>query len=138
MDICTIIQRQHDEQRTQFGYLEQWPRDDVKGLGAVWQRLAILLETHAAAEEKHFYPQLLALGTGAADAGGATEHQRADQHPCRQAPAADLPLGTLGAVVLVGRLQVGGQLAGGFWSVVVRLLRRPVRVVHGSHGAAAT
>ncbi|WP_040156174.1 hemerythrin domain-containing protein [Mobilicoccus massiliensis] len=73
MDICTIIQRQHDEQRTQFGYLEQWPRDDVKGLGAVWQRLAILLETHAAAEEKHFYPQLLALGTGAADAGGTND-----------------------------------------------------------------
>lgn len=73
MDICEIIQRQHDEQRAQFAILEEWPRDDTKGLAAVWERLAILLETHARAEELHFYPPLLALGTGAADAEDAKE-----------------------------------------------------------------
>lgn len=73
MDICEVIQRQHDEQRTQFANLEEWPKDDTEGLAAVWERLAILLETHAAAEEKHFYPALLALGTGAADAGSAED-----------------------------------------------------------------
>jgi len=73
MDICDVIQRQHDEQRTEFAILEQWPRDDVEGLEAIWNRLAILLETHALAEEKHFYPQLLTLGTGGADAGGVDD-----------------------------------------------------------------
>lgn len=73
MDICEIIQHQHDEQRRQFAELEQWPRDDTEGLSAVWDRLAILLETHAEAEERFFYPPLLALGTGAADAPSADE-----------------------------------------------------------------
>ena len=68
MDICQVIQAQHDEQRTMFAVLEEWPRDDTEGLGAVWERLVILLETHAEAEELHFYPELLALGTGGADA----------------------------------------------------------------------
>ncbi len=68
MDITEIIQHQHDEQRRMFAYLEQWPRDDHDGLVAVWKRLAILLETHAEAEEKYFYPELLRLGTGGADA----------------------------------------------------------------------
>ena len=73
MDICQIIQRQHDEQRTLFSYLEEWDRTDTEGLGAVWKRLAILLETHAEAEEKYFYPHLLTLGTGGADAEDAAE-----------------------------------------------------------------
>ena len=73
MDICEIIQHQHDEQRRQFAELEQWPRDDTEGLGAVWERLVILLETHAEAEELHFYPELLALGTGGADADSVDE-----------------------------------------------------------------
>ncbi|WP_374928308.1 hemerythrin domain-containing protein [Kytococcus sedentarius] len=71
MDICSIIQRQHDEQRTQFAQLEEWDRDDTEGLGALWKRLVILLETHAEAEEKYFYPHLLQLGTGGADAEDA-------------------------------------------------------------------
>ncbi len=73
MDICQVIQAQHDEQRTIFAVLEEWPRDDTEGLGAVWERLAILLETHAEAEELHFYPELLALGTGGADADSVDE-----------------------------------------------------------------
>lgn len=73
MDITEIIQHQHDEQRRMFAYLEQWPRDGHEGLSAVWERLAILLETHAEAEEKYFYPELLRLGTGAADAESVDE-----------------------------------------------------------------
>lgn len=73
MDITEIIAHQHAEQRRMFGYLEQWPRDDVKGLSAVWDRLAILLENHAEAEERYFYPELLKLGTGGADAESADD-----------------------------------------------------------------
>jgi hypothetical protein len=73
VDITEIIQHQHDEQRRGFAQLEEWPRDDVEGLAAVWERLAVLLETHAAAEERYFYPHLLDLGTGAADADSAEE-----------------------------------------------------------------
>lgn len=73
MDICQVIQQQHDEQRTMFAVLEEWPRQDLAGLAALWERLAILLETHAEAEELYFYPELLALGTGGADADSASE-----------------------------------------------------------------
>ncbi len=73
MDITEIIQHQHDEQRRGFAQLEEWPRDDHDGLAALWDRLAILLETHAEAEERYFYPHLLDLGTGAADADSARE-----------------------------------------------------------------
>lgn len=68
MDITQIIVEQHDQQRTMFAQLEQFPADDVTGLGALWQRLAIFLEVHAEAEERYFYPQLLREGQGAADA----------------------------------------------------------------------
>ena len=54
MDITEIIAHQHEEQRRMFAYLEEWPRDDHEGLAAVWTRLAILLETHAEAEERYF------------------------------------------------------------------------------------
>ena len=73
MDITEIIQHQHDEQRRMFAYLEQWPRDDTEGLAAVWRRLAIFLENHAEAEELYFYPELLKLGTGGADAESVEE-----------------------------------------------------------------
>lgn len=39
----------------------------------MWDRLAILLETHAEAEEQYFYPELLRLGTGGADAESVTQ-----------------------------------------------------------------
>ncbi len=73
MDITEVISHQHDEQRRMFAMLEEWPRDDHEGLAAVWQRLAILLETHAEAEERFFYPELLRLGTGGADAESVEE-----------------------------------------------------------------
>jgi len=73
MDITEVIQHQHEEQRRGFAALEELPREDHEGLAAVWERLAILLETHAEAEERYFYPRLLDLGTGAADAESTDE-----------------------------------------------------------------
>jgi hypothetical protein len=68
MDITEVILAQHAEQRRSFALLDEFPHDDVEGLTAIWKRLEILLETHAEAEERYFYPELLKLGKGASDA----------------------------------------------------------------------
>ncbi len=68
MDICEIILDQHHQQRRLFAQLEEFPRDDTEGLAAVWRQLETLLELHAEAEERYYYPELVKLGTGAADA----------------------------------------------------------------------
>ena len=68
MDITQLILDDHHEQRRLFALLEQVDRADTEALAAIWGRLAAFLEVHAAAEEKHFYPELLRVGTGA---GGA-------------------------------------------------------------------
>ena len=73
MDITEIILQQHDQQRRMFAQLEEFPQDDTEGLAALWSRLAILLETHAEAEELYFYPELLKIGKGAADADSVKE-----------------------------------------------------------------
>ncbi|MEP6796979.1 MAG: hemerythrin domain-containing protein [Lapillicoccus sp.] len=73
MDITEVILHQHMEQRRMFAMLEEWPRDDTEGLGALWTRLAILLETHAEGEERYFYPELLKRGTGGGDAPSVEE-----------------------------------------------------------------
>jgi hypothetical protein len=73
LDITEVILHQHMEQRRMFAMLDEIPRDDTETLGAVWKRLEILLETHAEAEEKYFYPVLLKVGTGAADAPDVDE-----------------------------------------------------------------
>jgi len=73
MDITDVILHQHAEQRRMFAMLEQFPRDDTEGLGALWTRLEIFLETHAEAEERYFYPELLRLGTGGGDADSVEE-----------------------------------------------------------------
>ena len=56
-----------------FSMLEEWPRDDTDGLDALWKRLEILLEVHAEAEERFFYPELVKLGKGAGDADSVEE-----------------------------------------------------------------
>lgn len=99
MDITEIIERQHAEQRRMFGVLEEWPRDDIDGMTAVWGRLAIFLENHAEAEERYFYPELLKLGTGGADAESADEEVEdavKDHNLLRQAVrrAMGLPVGS--------------------------------------------
>ena len=64
MDITDLILHDHHEQRRLFAYLDDIGTSDTEALGAVWTRLRILLEVHAAAEEELFYPHLLRIGTG--------------------------------------------------------------------------
>ena len=73
MDICSIILDQHHQQRSLFAVLEEFPRDDHEGLAAIWRQLETLLELHAEAEERYYYPELVKLGTGAADAQSTDE-----------------------------------------------------------------
>ena len=73
MDITEVILHQHAEQRRMFTMLEEWPRNDEDGLDALWKRLEILLEVHAEAEERFFYPELVKLGQGAGDADSVEE-----------------------------------------------------------------
>jgi hypothetical protein len=72
VDITEVILHQHMEQRRMFAMLDE-VRDDTETASAIWQRLAILLEVHAEAEELYFYPHLLKLGTGEADADSVEE-----------------------------------------------------------------
>jgi hypothetical protein len=90
MDITQLILDDHHEQRRLFAIIEQIDRDDVAALGAVWTRLAAFLETHALAEEKFFYPQLLHVGRGAGgkrDAADETEDAIKDHNEIRDAVA---------------------------------------------------
>ncbi len=90
MDITELILSDHHEQRRMFAMLDDVDRSDTATLGAVWNRLQILLEVHAAAEEEHFYPQLLDVGTGAGSkdsAKGETSDAVHDHNQIRDAIA---------------------------------------------------
>ncbi len=76
MDITELILEDHHEQRRMFAMLDDVDRHDTETLAAVWTRLRILLEVHAAAEEELFYPTLLAIGAGAGDADSAGEETK--------------------------------------------------------------
>lgn len=65
MDITELILFQHHQQRRGFALLDEIDLADTGTLGAVWTRLAVLLEIHAEAEERYFYPRLLEVGRGA-------------------------------------------------------------------------
>ena len=71
MDITRLILDDHAEQRRLFAIIDEIPRDDRAALGSVWRRLRILLDVHAEAEERFFYPTLLKIGTGAGDSSSA-------------------------------------------------------------------
>ena len=73
MDITEVILFQHHQQRRLFAVLDELDRDNTEALEAVWKQLAILLEVHAAAEEKFFYPRVLEIGRGAGGADSAAE-----------------------------------------------------------------
>jgi Hemerythrin HHE cation binding domain len=62
MDITDLILSQHHEQRRAFALLDHIARDAADQLGPLWSRLEVQLEVHADAEEKFFYPSLLAIG----------------------------------------------------------------------------
>ncbi|HEV7622948.1 MAG TPA: hemerythrin domain-containing protein [Amnibacterium sp.] len=62
MDITQVILDDHAEQRRLFAALEDIGPQHPDALAAVWKRLRALLDTHAEAEERLFYPALVALG----------------------------------------------------------------------------
>ena len=91
MDITQLILDDHHEQRRLFSILDEIDPDDVRALAAIWARLAAFLEIHAEAEERIFYPALLAVGEGAGgkdDAEDETEHAIRDHNKIRAAVAA--------------------------------------------------
>ena len=73
MDITELILDDHHEQRRLFAFLEQIDRSDTESLSAVWGRLAVFLELHAAAEEAIFYPVLLRVGIAARRKAGVED-----------------------------------------------------------------
>ncbi len=73
MDITQLILDDHHEQRRLFSIVEQVDRSNVKALAAVWGRLAVFLEVHAAAEEAIFYPALVRAGIAARRKAGVED-----------------------------------------------------------------
>jgi hypothetical protein len=73
MDITQLIADDHAEQRKLFALIDELGPDDHDALKAIWTRLRILLDTHALAEERFFYPELLKIGRGADDESPAEE-----------------------------------------------------------------
>jgi len=65
MDITRLIADDHAEQRRLFAIIDELRPTDGAALKAVWSRLRALLDTHAEAEERFFYPELLKIGRGA-------------------------------------------------------------------------
>lgn len=73
MDITQIILDEHQQQRQLFAMIDQIDRSDIDALGALWTRLKNLLDAHAEAEERFFYPRLMQIGTGGNDADSAAD-----------------------------------------------------------------
>ena len=57
-DVVRLILSDHETFRARFAELADL-RDDPRAAAALWGELAAHLETHASAEEEHFYPALL-------------------------------------------------------------------------------
>jgi len=73
MDITQLILTDHAEFRRLFLVIDEIGRGDRQALGVVWTRLRDLLDVHAEAEERFFYPKLLQVGEGGGDADSAAE-----------------------------------------------------------------
>ena len=73
MDITQLILDEHAQQRGLFAQIDSIDPADTEALGALWGRLKNLLDAHAEAEERFFYPRLMQLGTGGNDAESAAE-----------------------------------------------------------------
>jgi hypothetical protein len=76
MDITRLIEEDHAEQRRLFALIDDIPNSEVGALTAVWGRLRALLDAHAEAEERFFYPEILKVGKGAADSPTATDETK--------------------------------------------------------------
>ncbi len=77
MDITEIILADHEEQRRMFARIDDVDPSDTQTLRALWNRLSAMLETHAEAEERYFYPELLKLGERLKDSTEADETEDA-------------------------------------------------------------
>jgi len=76
MDITRLIEDDHAEQRRLFALIDDIPDFETGALAAVWGRLGALLDAHAEAEERFFYPELLKIGKGAADSDSAKDETK--------------------------------------------------------------
>ncbi|WP_434619826.1 hemerythrin domain-containing protein [Arthrobacter sp. A5] len=76
MDITEIILNDHHDQRRMFALLDEMHTAEQGHATAVWERLRILLEVHAKAEELLFYPVLLTLGTDTSANGSPGEETK--------------------------------------------------------------
>jgi len=108
MDITRLILDEHAQQRELFALIEQVDRSDTDSLAALWARLRALLDAHAEAEERHFYPRLMAIGKGANDADSAADESEdaiKDHNEIRDAAKAvdDCDVGTDGWFEAVGK-----------------------------------
>ncbi len=81
-DICDLILDDHETQRRRFAELDLERGSSPETLASRWQPLADLLELHAAAEEKVFYPALLERGVKAKE---ETEDAIKDHNQIRDA-----------------------------------------------------
>ena len=91
MDITQLILDEHGQQRQLFALIDEIDRSDTPALTAVWGRLRALLDAHAEAEERFFYPRLMQVGEGANDADDAadeTEDAIEDHNEIRDTAAA--------------------------------------------------
>ena len=91
MDITRLILDEHGQQRQLFALIEQVDPSDKVALASLWKRLHALLDAHAEAEERFFYPRLMEVGTGANDAPSAadeTEDAIEDHNDIRDTAAA--------------------------------------------------
>ena len=73
MDITQLILDEHAQQRSLFAQIDSIDPEDTAALTALWGRLKNLLDSHAEAEERFFYPRLMQIGTGGNDAESAAE-----------------------------------------------------------------
>jgi hypothetical protein len=81
-DICDLILDEHDRFRRRFAELDDISRNDRIRLQGVWTPLAELLDRHADAEERIFYPLLLHHGQ---QAESETEDAISDHNEIRDA-----------------------------------------------------
>jgi hypothetical protein len=71
LDITDLILGEHQQQRQLFALIDQVDAKDTAALSSLWKRLRALLDAHAEAEERFFYPRLMQIGRGANDASSA-------------------------------------------------------------------
>lgn len=73
MDITQLILAEHAQQRALFAQIDDIDPSETEALASIWNRLKHLLDSHAEAEERFFYPRLLQIGSGGNDADSAAE-----------------------------------------------------------------